>query len=183
MVFCPLSISCLLGLVYLLYIRYASPLANVPGPLSAGLSRLWLAHHSRKGDMHRVMQKLHRKYGTIVRTAPNEVSISDLNAVKQIYGPGSKFKKSDWYSVWQGTQPVDLFAERNIDVHAGLRRNISRMYAMSSMTALEGWVDDAIACFVQRMRDQNGKSTDLGMWLQLLAFGMCLSHPLHRNRG
>lgn len=60
--------------------------------------------------MHRTMIKLHKKYGNIVRTGPNEVSIADLSAIKKIYAAGTKFSKSSWYEVWQGHRKFDLFA-------------------------------------------------------------------------
>jgi cytochrome P450 len=120
--------------------------------------------------MHIVMRQLHGQYGRLVRTAPNEISVADISAIKEIYGPGSKFVKAPWYSVWKGTQKVDLFAEREIGVHATLRRNVSRMYAMSSVTSLEPWVDNAIGCFMDQMRSRVGQPIDFGVWLQLLAF-------------
>lgn len=114
-------LSLLAALSYFVYIRFFSALAGIPGPSSAIFSRLWLAYHSQKGDMHIVVPKLHEKYGKLVRLAPNEVSVADLNAIKEIYGmffcsvwidtryafcsrrnigPGSKFRKSDWYSTF-----------------------------------------------------------------------------------
>lgn len=36
--------------------------------------------------MHRTMISLHKKHGKLVRTGPNEVSISDLTAIRKIYG-------------------------------------------------------------------------------------------------
>lgn len=36
--------------------------------------------------MHAKMIALHKQYGKIVRTAPDEVSIDDPTAIKQIYG-------------------------------------------------------------------------------------------------
>jgi hypothetical protein len=48
-----------------------------------------MIHHSRKGDMHTKMISLHRKYGSLVRTGPSEVSVSDPEAVKTIYGESS----------------------------------------------------------------------------------------------
>lgn len=36
--------------------------------------------------MHRVMTELHNKHGKLVRIGPNEVSVSDLAAIKSIYG-------------------------------------------------------------------------------------------------
>ncbi|KAL4863672.1 hypothetical protein BDV12DRAFT_206324 [Aspergillus spectabilis] len=156
--------------MYYVYIRYFSSLAGIPGPARAYLSRLWLVYHSRQGDMHRVLPKLHTKYGKIVRIAPNELAVADLEAIREIYGPGSKYRKSDWYSVWQGTQKTDLFAERSIPVHAALKRNISRAFSMSSLTKLEQGVDGVIALFIARMHEQGPQVVDLGYWLQLLAF-------------
>lgn len=73
-------------LVYVVSFRFLSPLARLPGPFNASLSRIWLLWHSWKGDMHRTMIDLHRKHGKLVRTGPNEVSVSDLTAIKTIYG-------------------------------------------------------------------------------------------------
>lgn len=72
--------------IYLIYLRYISALAGIPGPLFVMWSRIWLAYHSAKGDMHRVIPQLHEKYGMLVRVAPNEVSVADLNAIREIYG-------------------------------------------------------------------------------------------------
>ena len=68
------------------YIQFFDPLRRVPGPFLAKWSRLWMVHHARKGDMHQKMIELHGKYGKLVRTGPNEVSIADPAAIKTIYG-------------------------------------------------------------------------------------------------
>jgi hypothetical protein len=73
-------------LAYVVYIRFFSPLAGIPGPWSASLSRLWLIQHSLRGDMHRATIELHNRHGKLVRTGPKEVSVSDLSAIKKIYG-------------------------------------------------------------------------------------------------
>lgn len=83
------SVFSLLGICFILYfifIRLLHPLAKIPGPLSASLTRLWMVQISRGGDMHRVMLSLHEKHGKLVRVGPNEVSVSDLAAIKAIYG-------------------------------------------------------------------------------------------------
>lgn len=41
---------------------------------------------------------LHRKYGPVVRIAPNEYSLDDPAAVKAIYGLGTTFTKGPWYT-------------------------------------------------------------------------------------
>ena len=75
-----------LAVGYVLYLRLVSPLAKIPGPFWASLSRLWITKHAWDGDMHRTVLKLHAQHGKLVRTGPNEVSVSDLTAIKTIYG-------------------------------------------------------------------------------------------------
>ena len=75
-----------LGLGYVFYQRFISPLAKVPGPLGASLSRLWLVKHTREGRLHRELLELHAQHGPLVRIAPNELSVADLDAVRKIYG-------------------------------------------------------------------------------------------------
>ncbi|KAK5160577.1 hypothetical protein LTS14_001589 [Recurvomyces mirabilis] len=153
----------ILPLAYSIYQRRFHPLAGIPGPLWASLTRLWMTKHSWDGDMNVVMIELHRKHGSLVRTGPSEVSVSDLSAIKQIYGAGTKFRKSEWYSVWQGHRKFDLFGERNeqfMQPNADYLRD------------LEPYVDDAVKVFLDNMAERSGQVLDLGNWVQLFAFGI-----------
>ncbi|KAI4127866.1 MAG: hypothetical protein LQ347_004420 [Umbilicaria vellea] len=129
-----------------------------------------MVKHSWQGDMHRTMIALHQKHGKLVRTGPNEVSVSDIAAIKKIYGAGTKFKKSDWYSVWQGHRKFDLFAERDERIHGSQRRLVSRIYSMDSLEDLEKYVDDAVDVFKTKMQELQGRSVNMGLWVQLFAF-------------
>lgn len=164
--------SILVSLAYLAYERLLSPLAGVPGPFSSSLSRWWMVRHSLAGDMHRTMIELHQKHGDYVRTGPNELSVADLTAVKKIYGAGSQFRKSDWYSVFQGARKFDIFPERDEKVHSAQRRLVARVYAMDTLRDLEPYVNNATSVFMQRMETLHEQTIDMGSWLQLYAFGM-----------
>lgn len=120
--------------------------------------------------MHRTMINLHKRHGKLVRTGPNEVSVSDLSAIKSIYGAGTKFRKSDWYSVWQGHRKFDLFAERDERVHGPQRRLVSRMYSMDALKDLEVYVDDAVQQFMDKMKARVGQDINMGLFVQLFAF-------------
>ena len=121
--------------------------------------------------MNRTMMKLHDQYGPLVRTGPNEVSVSDVGAIKQMYRAGTKFQKSDWYSVWQGHRKFDLFAERNEKLHGEQRRMVSSAYSMEALKDLEPFVDTAIEVFMDCMKQREGQIIDMGNWVQLFAFG------------
>lgn len=52
-----------------------SPLSKCPGPFLASISRLWYTYINWRGIQHEVLEKLHVKYGDVVRVAPNEVCV------------------------------------------------------------------------------------------------------------
>lgn len=159
---------------YVIYQRFLHPLASIPGPFAASLSRLWLAKHVWDADMVWTIMDLHKQHGPLVRTGPNEVSVNDLSAVKQIYGAGTRFTKSPWYSVWQGRRKFDLFPERNEKVHSEQKRLVSRIYSMSALKDLEPYVNDCVTLFMDKMKAQEGRVVNIGYWLQLFAFGKCI---------
>ncbi|MCJ1225072.1 hypothetical protein MMC12_001721 [Toensbergia leucococca] len=116
------------------------------------------------------MIDLHQRYGKLVRTGPNEVSVSDLAAIKKIYGPGTKFRKSSWYGVFQGHRKFDLFAEQDERIHSSQRRLVSSIYSENSLKDLEKYVDDAVMHFMAKMSGMQGQGVDMGLWVQLFAF-------------
>ena len=77
---------------YAFYQRKLSPLASIPGPFLASITSLWIAYVYRRQDFHRYVIKMHKQYGPIVRVAPDGVSVSDIGAIKIIYGKTSTNK-------------------------------------------------------------------------------------------
>lgn len=69
------------------------PLRNVPGPVLARFTRFWYFFEVYKGSFEVSNVELHKKYGPVVRIAPQEYSIDDVEAAKVIYGLGSGFVK------------------------------------------------------------------------------------------
>lgn len=83
------------GLTVLHYLRnfFRTGLRSVPGPFLAHLSSLYRIKLVWKGGAVKNYSALHRKYGPIVRTGSNHVSISDPAMISLIYGISSKFRK------------------------------------------------------------------------------------------
>ena len=79
----PLILLIVARLVYRLYLH---PIAHIPGPLLPKLTSLWLYYHAYIGDEASVIHRLHAQYGPLVRVAPNEVDISDADAIHPIPG-------------------------------------------------------------------------------------------------
>ena len=75
-----------LGALYVIYTRDFTPLRSIPGPFLASISKLWIFNQQRGYQRQKVDINLHKKYGPIVRVAPNEVSVSSPEALRKIYG-------------------------------------------------------------------------------------------------
>jgi hypothetical protein len=82
-----------LFLARLAYLRYLHPFKDIPGPFLATISPFWKVKCALNGSFHKDITECHKKYGTIFRIAPDEVSISDPEAIKTIYAHGAGFTK------------------------------------------------------------------------------------------
>lgn len=58
---------------------------------------IWLAWLTLKGNPDETLRGLHAKLGKVVRIGPNEVSIDDSDAVKDLYGHGNDLEKANHY--------------------------------------------------------------------------------------
>jgi hypothetical protein len=81
-----ISLPILFVLSTVIYRLVFHPLSRVPGPKVAGISTLWLAYHVRQGKSATWEPDLHKKYGPVVRIAPNEVLVCSEEGVRAIYG-------------------------------------------------------------------------------------------------
>lgn len=90
------SLSLLLAgslFLYLLTQWLCDPLRSIPGPFLARYTRLWYCWAIYRGTFELTNIRLHKTHGPIVRIAPNEYSIDDVDAAKTIYGHGTAFVK------------------------------------------------------------------------------------------
>lgn len=81
-----LIIGIFLIFIIALVARLRNPLNSIPGPFWARWTPFWLAYYASNGNMHQKMIETHKTYGSLVRTGPNEISVSNPQALKVIYG-------------------------------------------------------------------------------------------------
>jgi hypothetical protein len=105
-------------------------LRRFPGPFILRLSKLaaLYANMEKNQDFARVWA-LHKQYGDIVRTGPQELSILDVGAVDAIYGPASRCTRAPWYDQlnppWDTTKKdFSVFHMRDPDAHAKRRKGL-----------------------------------------------------------
>ncbi|KAJ6442534.1 Pisatin demethylase [Purpureocillium lavendulum] len=164
-----------------------SDLRSLPGPTAARWTGFYRPWKLRDGGAHDFYRALHQKYGAIVRTAPNVVSVSDPKAITTIYAIGTKFYKTGFYSVfdmwYKDTAMPSMFSVRDPAEHQALRRPVAQKFSMSSIKAMEPFADDCTDIFMEAMTDREGQDIDLGVWLQWYAFDVIAAITFHRRLG
>ncbi|KAF8862114.1 cytochrome P450 oxidoreductase [Acephala macrosclerotiorum] len=160
--------------------KFKPGLSKIPGPQLASVTNLWRLFVTWGRRPELAHQYLHAKYGDAVRLGPNMVSISDLKAVKEVYGFSSAYVKSDFYPVQRavvhGKSIESLFNTTDNKYHAKLRKAIASTYAVSTVIQFEPLVDSTILTLIdeldQRYLDKDGEAgvCDFGTWLHYFAF-------------
>ncbi|KAF4625909.1 hypothetical protein G7Y89_g12255 [Cudoniella acicularis] len=153
---------------------FLDPLRAIPGPFLARFTRLWYFFEIYKGSFERTNIELHRKYGSVVRVAPGEYSVDDVEGGKIIAGHGKGFVKAPWYWAWMPPDPskASLFSDLDPVRHATQRRKFSSWYSMSSLVGYEPFVNNCTSMLSQRFAEvaQAGRTIDLQHYLQCYAF-------------
>jgi hypothetical protein len=83
-----------------LRLAYRSDLSPLPGPNWARYTGLYRVYRLWSGQAPSVYLQLHEKYGPIVRTGPNTVSIADPSTIPTIYGISSSFLKVTIHNIY-----------------------------------------------------------------------------------
>ena len=78
------------------------------------------------GGVHLTDQKLHDRYGPVVRIGPNSLLFSDLAAYQSIYGFQSKVEKGDFYALAGSPDPQkhNIFQCQTDDQHRDRARKV-----------------------------------------------------------
>ncbi|KAF2713976.1 cytochrome P450 [Pleomassaria siparia CBS 279.74] len=160
----------------LIHRLFIHPLSKVPGPKLAGVTSLWLAWHMRKGKNSVWQPGLHKKYGNVVRIAPNEVLLQGKEEARSIYGAGSPYVKGPWYQVCaapdarlKGNDRFDLLTEMNKEQYRNQRRAIGPAYSIAGIEKHAKILDEYLDVYMQRMRGLQGQWVDLTDWIHIFA--------------
>jgi len=78
------------------------------------------------GEQHIVDQRLHEKYGPVVRVGPNSLLFSDVSAFESIYGYNKSIEKGEYYLMVGDPDPekASTFATRTDKRHRERSRKI-----------------------------------------------------------
>ncbi|ETS83955.1 hypothetical protein PFICI_05831 [Pestalotiopsis fici W106-1] len=144
------------------YLKWFHPLAKFPGPPLAAISDVWYAFHWTGGRWPFVMEKIHQKYGDVVRVAPNELSFATAAAYKDIYGHATKgkkqFLKSSWYE--NGDPVPGIVSTRDPADHARQRRSLAHAFSTNSLRDQEDLIHTYTDLFITQLAKHGGQSSE-----------------------
>jgi hypothetical protein len=107
---------------------------RVPGPWYVYCTSLVLKHHELSKNRRLWIHSLHKKFGPVVRLAPNEVSFADLDAMKEIYqSGGSGYDKTEFYKLFYQYGERTMFSTLSKQDHAQRKRLFADRYAMTNV--------------------------------------------------
>lgn len=141
------------------------PLAGYPGPFLAKITRLWALHKTIQGKAHLQYYDLHKKYGDVVRTGPNHLSIRDAKAIPTVLGLGTshgRWKRSRRYA----TAGIPGSAGSILSIvspteHSQRRRIWDRAFTPSTLQDYDPMIQNRLSKLVKRLRESERRVIDL----------------------
>ncbi|KZL75146.1 cytochrome P450 [Colletotrichum tofieldiae] len=151
---------------YIIYNIFFHPLRRFPGPLLMRATRATYCYRLWRGRLSFDMLELHRRYGDVVRIAPDELAFAHPSAWKEIMGHrvgggvnGGKapleFEKADTFYRPIANRPRDIITAPGPE-HAMLRRQLSHGFSDRSLREQEPVIMKYVDLFINRLWGEIG---------------------------
>ncbi|KAK8065860.1 cytochrome P450 [Apiospora hydei] len=114
-----------------------SSLSRIPGPWYGPLTTLHLRWLFSTGEIWKLVERSHAKYGPIVRLGPRQVWISDKAALKKILVKNDLPKVAMYAEISRDKFSPGLFGEIRHDPHKRLKRFLSPAFTVAYIDNLE----------------------------------------------
>ncbi|CAJ2506367.1 Uu.00g004970.m01.CDS01 [Anthostomella pinea] len=173
-----LTLASLWVIYVIVYKAFLHPLNRFPGPKIAKFTNAAHSWWYLGGRQPFDLLELHKKYGHVVRTAPNELSFNSAQSFKDIYGfrHGHKpFIKGTFYEggVFAGRGVTSIVSERDPGKHAQMRRLLAHAFSNSSLNEQEELIISSVDRFIELVKSktcQQGEVFDIGKGYERMAF-------------
>ncbi|MCJ1349017.1 hypothetical protein MMC31_007252 [Peltigera leucophlebia] len=135
-----------------LYRLYFHPLRRFPGPKLAAVTHGYEFYHDvlRRGMYIWEIEKMHKKYGSVVRINPRELHIKDPYYYDEIYAPSSRKRDKDPKSVGIFGFPSSMVATVGHEHHRFRRGLLSSFFSKRSVLELLPVIHEKKSKLMQR---------------------------------
>lgn len=163
-----------------LYAIYLHTLAHIPGPLVGRLTSIWLYSLSYRGIEASTIDNLHKKFGPVVRIAPNEVDIADGAALHLVYVKDGGFLKNSCYKNFDIDGIPTIFSALDPTHRATRAKAVVGMFSQTAIregkNVLCGCVNNMVARLKREKTDAQGKPLNILNIFRSLALDMATSY-------
>jgi hypothetical protein len=169
----PATFLCYWGLILAFTAVYrlspVHPLAMYHGPVLNKISKLKTFHTANRGHLHEAYQKLHEKYGDIVRVGPNELSYCNADGVLSILGTNG-LPKGPYNDNRQapGLLPSLPFI-RDVADHTRRRRLWNRAFNGTSLKDYDEIIVRRSRELVNALGKRTSQKIDISQWMGFFA--------------
>lgn len=126
------------------------------------------------GRPHKKLLEIHKRYGSIVRIAPDELSFTHPDSWKEIQGhvkqgQPENGKDPKIYDTNRDTSLVSAVRDR----HGPMRRTLAAAFSARAMVAQQPLINGYIDLFIQRLRENGeggAKSLNMTKWFEWVTF-------------
>lgn len=167
------------------YRIYLHPLSSVPGPKLAACTSLWLAYHTYIGDECTVVYDLHRKYGPVLRVAPNDVDIADKDALEPIYVARGGFPKTPAYSKFDIDGHTTIFSSLTLPERATRAKAVAPLFSTTSIRNSQEALREVFDDFAKRLQTEarTGKPVNVLNVTRAMAIDAVSTYLFHERYG
>ncbi|KAE8152770.1 cytochrome P450 monooxygenase [Aspergillus avenaceus] len=153
----------------LVYRGFFHQLSRFPGPFVARFSNLYkMLLCIKKFHLYEETAHLHSQYGDYVRVGPNQLSVTDPEAIQILHGPKAKVTKGIWYSNMEPR--ISLFNTRNKKEHAQRRKVWDQGFSSRALRDYEPRVYRYKEQLIDAIEQRIGTPMDATKWFNYYSF-------------
>ncbi|KAJ8119834.1 hypothetical protein ONZ43_g3300 [Nemania bipapillata] len=119
----------------IIYRRYFHRLRHFPGPPLAAITKLWHVYKCMDSRNHLVLGELFKRYGPVIRTGPEELTIIDPAIPDVVGGLKSQFTRAPFYDIF--LPDLTMGATRSVADHDARRRVWDRGFSPKALVVYE----------------------------------------------
>ncbi|KAF1962028.1 cytochrome P450 4A10 [Byssothecium circinans] len=175
--------SILLLVARSIYRIFLHPISHIPGPLLPKTTSLWLHYHAYIGDEASAIHKLHQTYGPLVRVSPNEVDISDADAIQPIYISKGGFPKAACYGNFDIDGHQTIFSTTENEHRAPRAKAVVPLFSTKSIRENLSKIYACVDRFVERLSEEKvmGRPVNVLNLTRSLAVDVVSTHLFQEN--
>lgn len=121
------------------------------------------------GNRTSTIHRLHQKYGPSVRIGPREISYSNPEMIKELYGQQTTFMKAPIYDSFS-IKPLGIFSMRDRAEHSQRRKLLSHAFSQSNLFNAEPLIKEQIGALLTHVANRLDKPLDMLSLFRIIAF-------------